>query len=255
MQFRFPKPLEGWRAFFGEVGIIVLGVLIALGAGQIVDAWQWRQQVRQADELFRDELDAATANAYMQLAVAPCFQRRLDEISAKLNEPAGPWQGMVEHLNYKAAGVPDDTSPVAYHGSSGFEQITTEAWSNALSSGTINHLPFLRGVMLSRAYAAARQLADDERQERLAKARLSPLASNRLLDANARNQLLQAVALLRRVNADMKRDSTDVLLAARQSGLGYTRQSLQQGRDGNNDFLLDLEHTIRGDCVKKPQIP
>ena len=30
------KPLRGWREFSGEVGIIVLGVLIALGAQQVV---------------------------------------------------------------------------------------------------------------------------------------------------------------------------------------------------------------------------
>jgi hypothetical protein len=30
MHFHLPKPLHGWRAFAGEVGIIVVGVLIAL---------------------------------------------------------------------------------------------------------------------------------------------------------------------------------------------------------------------------------
>jgi hypothetical protein len=32
MHFRLPKPLHGWREFVGEVGIIVIGVRIALGA-------------------------------------------------------------------------------------------------------------------------------------------------------------------------------------------------------------------------------
>ncbi|HLY07323.1 MAG TPA: hypothetical protein VKR31_16375 [Rhizomicrobium sp.] len=32
MHFHLPKPLHGWRAIFGEVGFIVFGVLIALGA-------------------------------------------------------------------------------------------------------------------------------------------------------------------------------------------------------------------------------
>ena len=32
MYVQLPKPLHGWRQFAGEVGIIVLGVLIALGA-------------------------------------------------------------------------------------------------------------------------------------------------------------------------------------------------------------------------------
>jgi hypothetical protein len=31
MHFHLPKPLHGWREFIGEVGIIVIGVLIALG--------------------------------------------------------------------------------------------------------------------------------------------------------------------------------------------------------------------------------
>jgi hypothetical protein len=41
MHVHLPKPLHGWRAFVGEVGIIVLGVLIALSADQLVSAFQW----------------------------------------------------------------------------------------------------------------------------------------------------------------------------------------------------------------------
>ena len=38
MHFHLPKPLHGWREFAGEVGVIVLGVLIALGALALVVA-------------------------------------------------------------------------------------------------------------------------------------------------------------------------------------------------------------------------
>ena len=38
MHFHLPKPLHGWREFWGEVGIIVIGVLIALGAQQVVES-------------------------------------------------------------------------------------------------------------------------------------------------------------------------------------------------------------------------
>ena len=37
MRLRLFKPLDGWRAFWGEVGIVVLGILIALGAQQVVE--------------------------------------------------------------------------------------------------------------------------------------------------------------------------------------------------------------------------
>jgi hypothetical protein len=44
--FHLPKPLHGWRQFAGEVGIIVVGVLIALGAEQLVEEWRWHERVR-----------------------------------------------------------------------------------------------------------------------------------------------------------------------------------------------------------------
>jgi hypothetical protein len=40
MHVHLPKPVHGWRLFAGEIGIIVLGVLIALGARQIVQSLQ-----------------------------------------------------------------------------------------------------------------------------------------------------------------------------------------------------------------------
>ena len=53
MHVHLPKPLHGWRAFVGEVGIIVLGVLIALGAGQIAESAHESREGRQADEVIR----------------------------------------------------------------------------------------------------------------------------------------------------------------------------------------------------------
>jgi len=48
MQFHVPKPLHGWREFAGEVGIIVLGVLIALGFGQLAQAFHDRASANEA---------------------------------------------------------------------------------------------------------------------------------------------------------------------------------------------------------------
>ena len=48
MQFHVPKPLHGWRQFFGEIGVIVIGVLIAIGFGQVAEMFNWRAQVREA---------------------------------------------------------------------------------------------------------------------------------------------------------------------------------------------------------------
>ncbi len=46
MDFHLPKPRDGWRVFVGEVGVIVIGVMIALVAQQFAENWQWRQTLR-----------------------------------------------------------------------------------------------------------------------------------------------------------------------------------------------------------------
>jgi hypothetical protein len=50
---KIPKPLNGWRGFIGEVGVIVLGVLLALGAQQLVEDIKVRSEVRE----FRRTID------------------------------------------------------------------------------------------------------------------------------------------------------------------------------------------------------
>ena len=80
MHVRLPKPLHGWREFTGEVGIIVLGVLIALGAGQVVETIHWRESVSQMREAMRAELAVDRMRAEVNLAQDPCISARLDAI-------------------------------------------------------------------------------------------------------------------------------------------------------------------------------
>jgi hypothetical protein len=62
MHIHLPKPLHGWREFVGEVGIIVIGVLIALGAEQTIEALHHRSQVHDAiDELHAESIENRSA--------------------------------------------------------------------------------------------------------------------------------------------------------------------------------------------------
>ena len=81
MHFSLPKPLHGWRQFAGEVGIIVVGVLIALGAEQLVASWHWRSEVRQTDQRLVREMGMNLANAYERFAIDPCLRPRLAELA------------------------------------------------------------------------------------------------------------------------------------------------------------------------------
>lgn len=57
MEVHKAKPVHSWRALLNEVGVIVLGVLIALSAEQTVEALHWRHKV----ELAEASLDAQLA--------------------------------------------------------------------------------------------------------------------------------------------------------------------------------------------------
>src|SRR5947209_7732613 len=85
MHFHLPKPLHGWRQFTGEVGIIVLGILIALGAEQLVASVHQRQVAAQARENVRAEAALDMRFIRTRLAVQSCIESRLDELSQLLS--------------------------------------------------------------------------------------------------------------------------------------------------------------------------
>jgi hypothetical protein len=80
MHFHLPKPLHGWREFVGEVGIIVIGVPIALAAEQVVEASYVETQERKS------------ASAFIKLLVATDYirQRTNGDMSSSHRCSIGP---------------------------------------------------------------------------------------------------------------------------------------------------------------------
>ena len=90
MHIHLPKPLHGWREFAGEVGIIVLGVLIALGAEQSIEAIHWRGQVSEFRQAVDAELGDDWAAYQYRIKQEPCVKRRIVELQQWLaSERAG----------------------------------------------------------------------------------------------------------------------------------------------------------------------
>lgn len=85
MHFRLPKPLHGWRQFAGEVGIIVVGVLIALGAQQLVSSNHERRAAAEANESIRAEIGTNLADLAKRIRTGSCIQARFQEISRFLD--------------------------------------------------------------------------------------------------------------------------------------------------------------------------
>jgi len=85
MHIHLPKPLHGWREFAGEVGIIVLGVLIALGAEQVIQTIHTRSEVAQFRSAVDAELATTLAAYRYRVDQEPCVKRRLGELHTWLD--------------------------------------------------------------------------------------------------------------------------------------------------------------------------
>jgi hypothetical protein len=243
MHFHLPKPVHGWRGFFGEVGIIVVGVLIALGAEQLVERWRHHEQVKLARDAVREELLNAAVYGYERLAIQPCLQSRIAQLANALGEPAGPWSG--SQMPYKSVELGwTNVMPVPYRAPS--RNFPTDAWQTAIASGTVNHMSPSQAQQLAGIYAQIRDFDASQREEAQAAASLGPLGFNRMLDDASRTRMLSALAEVDRINSLMAVVAKQVILAVRAEKLGFPRTKVEKLR---NDIVGDQRDT-RGNCVR-----
>jgi type II secretory pathway pseudopilin PulG len=88
MHVRLPKPTHGWRAFVGEVGVIVLGVLIAIALGQLVDTVHWNNQVQEARVALGEEMAHTNKAFAFRVAAHDCIARRLTKLNDIVEQAA-----------------------------------------------------------------------------------------------------------------------------------------------------------------------
>ena len=144
-----PKPLHGWRAFMGEVGIIVLGVLIALAFGQIVDAWQWRDKVSHAEAAMRIELaEDDGPQAYGRVLIGRCLDMQL----ARIHDEAGSVPA--DQLRQWVASY---TPP--------FRTWDSEAWNVVVASDTGSHMGSDRLIAWSAPYRILPSMTEGNERE------------------------------------------------------------------------------------------
>jgi hypothetical protein len=145
MHFHLPKPLHGWRDFAGEVGIIVVGVLIALGAEQAVEDWRWQQKVAHTTEELDGELHRNAASAYGWLTVAPCIDAQLQAIDGAL-------------ASARQSGRVEPTAPMTPP----LERFSEDAWLNARALQVTDHIPREKLTQYSQMFYLPRRIAESE---------------------------------------------------------------------------------------------
>lgn len=237
---KLPTPIRGWRVLAGEMGVIVVSVLIALGAQQLVERREWNQRAKASDEAIKEELGTAAAFSYERRVIQPCLQGKIRELATKLVDNHGAWiaspmkVASAQYLN---------VIPPAYRAPS--RTFIWDAWTTAMADGTVNHMPAARVQQYSALYNSVEHMAQLQEQEQSAGASLAPLSYDGQLDDRTRVEMIARLAEVDRINSLMALIGGQIIDALRELKFGYDKSEVATGVKG----ILDEQRVIRGTCV------
>lgn len=237
MHFHLPKPLHGWREFVGEVGIIVVGVLIALGAEQLVGEWQWRSDVRAADQRMSKEISYDVSLAYERFAIDPCLRPRLAELRDQLLKNDPTWQGSRAKF---ANDVFKPGFPAVYR-TPGRPWLQA-SWLTAMNGGVVGHFRPERAQQFAYLFDTVGLLKQSQSEEEDIAETLGDLAFAGPMSSAERRANLKIVGRLDALDARILFDARVLINDARDAGIDADRPLMKQ--------LLDVQRAYRGACVR-----
>lgn len=208
MDIHKPKPVHNLREFLSEISVVVIGVLIALTAEQIVESIHWRHAAQEADAAMRKELTQDDGpQAFERLAQTHCIDGQLDAMQAAL-------------LAERDAGTPFRPAPLRVPT---YYTWDSDAYHQALASSTLSHMSTERAYAWSSPYtlmadmdaASLREANDYSELRMVAAAPAHPSEQMRV-------QLLSLIARTRGDNAILTEKVEHFIRYAAEPGVTFT---------------------------------
>lgn len=245
MGVRLPQPPQGWPALRWEVGVVFVGVVLALGAQQLADSLYWQGQAEQAKRAIETELMEHEVDSYERLIVQPCLTRQLRALHSRLARHRGEWRASPMSTRQDLHGTTTKFAiPTGYRAPARFW--SKEAWERAQATGAVNHLPDALVATYAQIYTRSLRNKQIEETERAAAARLSTLAIDGPIEPSSRLMLLEAIALVDQANSTVVNDAGQNLdrlrLALRDVPRERRRKAFAE--------RLALQREFRGTCVE-----
>lgn len=244
MAMRFLGPPQGWAALRWEVGVVFVGIVLALLAQQIVDAVYWREQAAQAKRNIEAELLEHERDGYERRAVTPCLKNQLVLLSTRLEANRGNWRA-VRMIVYPSgiATVADKVAPTAYRGPT--RLWIDEAYKTAQSTGALNHLPTQLVADYAGIYRRSRRSIEIQDIEEEAANQLSALAVDGEITTNSRTAFFGAIA-----RADYASSYMETSLIAKLEILDRVLRDVPiERRQKNIADAIASQRKFRGSCV------
>jgi len=178
------SPSMGWKAFWSEIVIVTLGVLIALAANEAVQNWNWQNKVREGEARLKIDVEEAFNVAAESVAVAPCVDAQLLAIAANLLKDGSTLQPLPrysDHIfrNYVVR-YPD-------------RPFGLPVWDTLIADGTAIHIPDSRRKRYQQIHTQLIFLKEGNASTTTAKGRFAVMAYPIMLDTVVRKDLLTEI--------------------------------------------------------------
>lgn len=250
MKIKLPSPRDGWRAFAGEVGVIVLGVLIALAAQEAVEEFRWREEVRRTEDALAMEIATSVVHAGERQIVNRCLVERLARLVGKVNSNRGPWSADQMPIEQAMLGVTAVPATYRHPYRTPNRPWSDSLWRAAQNGGVFNHMNRERLAGLAKIYARMDGLRKVNEVEQQVFPELLYLSFDTQLDVKARQHALSTLGKLDWLNSTIAFDSKNLIDEVRTVGLDFSRTGLT--RD-----LAKVERTqrkLRGPCIEHVEV-
>ncbi len=142
-------PINSVKDFLIHIGIVTVGILIALGLEQLVEAHNHASRATEAVEEFRQELNDNRIQVEEVLKAMPEMRADIDGEIARLNAPPGD----------AATG---DAAKIHYPGIH-FDLTSNASWEAAVATQALGDLPYDDVHRYAEAFGVFRLFQDEER--------------------------------------------------------------------------------------------
>ena len=214
MEIHKPKPVHNWRELASEVGVVVVGIVIALSAEQLLDRLEWHHKIDRGEEQMRLEMSRDDGPEVLQrIALADCVDHGLAQIRASI-ERADDRAATIAAI--ARVGIPRHT-------------YESDAYRAAEASGVLARLDpqrldrwnFLYSTMPVLDRIAEREYFD-------ASALHGVRTSGVSLSEGEQLKLLEAVESLRRDNLDIVREAGQATQGLKEQAVVLDRKRMGQ---------------------------
>ena len=221
MHFHLPKPLHGWRAFLGEIAIIVVGVLIALGAEQLAESWQWRQRAEEGRERLKAEIGHEFLLMEEREAVGDCVEAQLNDLENAVLSAGATLKPATLYTENRSPGF---TSEYVIRAPS--RSWSDSAWQSIISEGLPEHLTASERQYLPIHYSQLARISASNHEEDEALGELGALSKPLPLDSAVRSEFVRLIEAERSRNRAMANGSVQMISTVKK--LHYVPDEQQQ---------------------------